>query len=160
VRPPEVLEGHLMDKKSYFCQKCRQKHDYTSRIGSQHTKYISAPSRIIRRISQPTSTQNIEKTFKSSNKIVQLIGNYRKSSRKGVESSSRLRAVNTYTSSNKISHFIGSYLESYRKGVDSFGIWWTIFQVSIWSFAFIFVLLATIILVVYLPKIEMIYWEL
>ena len=171
VRPLEVSEGHLMDKKSYFCQKCKQKHDYTSRIGSLHTKYITAPSRIIRRVSQATSTQNIEKTYKSSNKIAQLISSYRNRSGKGAKSSNRIirrmskptqskTNENTYAYSNKFSYFIGSYLESYRKGVENFGIWWTIFQVSIWSFAFIFVLLATIILVVYLPKIEMIYWEL
>jgi hypothetical protein len=55
---------------------------------------------------------------------------------------------------------IRGYRESYRIGVEKFGVWWKIFQISIWSFVLIFVLMAVIILVVYLPKIEMIYWEL
>jgi hypothetical protein len=55
---------------------------------------------------------------------------------------------------------IRGYIESYRKGVEKFGIWWTIFQLSIWGFVLIFILTAVIIVVVYLPKIEMIYWDL
>ena len=55
---------------------------------------------------------------------------------------------------------IQGYKKSYRNGVEKFGIWWTIFQISIWSFVLIFILTAVIIVVVYLPKIEMIYWDL
>jgi len=55
---------------------------------------------------------------------------------------------------------IQGYRESYRKGVEKFGIWWTVFQLSIWGFVLIFILTALIIMVVYLPKIEMIYWDL
>ena len=55
---------------------------------------------------------------------------------------------------------IKGYQESYRIGVEKFGVWWKIFHISIWSFVLIFILTAVIILVVYLPKIEMIYWEL
>jgi hypothetical protein len=55
---------------------------------------------------------------------------------------------------------IRGYRESYRIGVEKFGVWWKIFQLSIWSFVLIFILTAVIILVVYLPKIEMIYWQL
>ena len=52
------------------------------------------------------------------------------------------------------------YRESYRKGVEKFGIWWTVFQVSIWGFVLIFIVTAVIIFVFYLPKIEMINWKL
>jgi hypothetical protein len=52
------------------------------------------------------------------------------------------------------------YRDSYRKGVEKFGIWWTVFQVSIWGFILIFILTAVIIFVFYLPKIEMINWKL
>ena len=55
---------------------------------------------------------------------------------------------------------IQGYRASYRIGVEKFGIWWTIFQLSIWGFVLIFILTAVIIMVVYLPKIEMIYWDL
>ncbi len=55
---------------------------------------------------------------------------------------------------------IQGYRESYRNGVEKFGIWWTVFQLSIWGFVLIFILTALIIMVVYLPKIEMIYWDL
>jgi len=55
---------------------------------------------------------------------------------------------------------INGYRESYRKGVEKFGIWWTVFQLSIWGFIMIFIVTAIVILVVYLPKIEMIKWEL
>jgi len=47
------------------------------------------------------------------------------------------------------------YRESYHKGVEKFGGWWTVFHLSMWSFVAIFVLAAIIILVFYLPKIEM-----
>ena len=50
--------------------------------------------------------------------------------------------------------------ESYRKGIEKFGVWWTVFQISIWGFILILVLAAVIIFVIYLPKIEMIHWEL
>ncbi len=68
---------------------------------------------------------------------------------------------------NKIRHLpksirdaIIGYRESYRKGVEKFGIWWTVFQISIWGFVLIFLLTAIIIFVIYLPKIEMINWKL
>ena len=44
--------------------------------------------------------------------------------------------------------------------MEKFGILWTIFQLSILGFVLIFILTAVIIMVVYLPKIEMIYWDL
>jgi len=59
-----------------------------------------------------------------------------------------------------IKEAITGYRESYRKGVEKFGVWWTVFQISIWGFILILVLAAVIIFVIYLPKIEMIHWEL
>ena len=55
---------------------------------------------------------------------------------------------------------IDGYRKSYRNGVEKFGVWWTVFQLSIWGFIMIFIVTAIVIFVVYLPKIEMIYWEL
>ncbi len=47
------------------------------------------------------------------------------------------------------------YRESYHKGVEKFGVWWTVFHLSMWSFVAIFIMAAILILVVYMPKIEM-----
>ena len=59
-----------------------------------------------------------------------------------------------------IKEAVKGYRESYRKGVEKFGVWWTIFQLSIWGFILILVIAAVIIFVVYLPKIDMLHWEL
>ena len=59
-----------------------------------------------------------------------------------------------------ISDAINGYMKSYRNGVEKFGIWWTVFQLSIWGLVLVFIVTAIIIVVVYLPKIEMIHWEL
>ncbi len=59
-----------------------------------------------------------------------------------------------------IKEAIIGYRESYKKGVEKYGKWWTIFQLSIWGFILIFIVTAVLIFVVYLPKIEMINWEL
>lgn len=61
---------------------------------------------------------------------------------------------------NRIIDFIQGYRESYKNGIEKYGVWWKIFQLSIWGFVLIFLLTALIIVVVYLPKIEMIHWEL
>ena len=53
-----------------------------------------------------------------------------------------------------IKEAIIGYRESYRKGVEKFGVWWTVFQISIWGFILIFIVTAVIIFVLYLPKIE------
>lgn len=55
---------------------------------------------------------------------------------------------------------INGYRKSYKVGVEKFGVWWKVFQISIWAFVLIFIITAVIIFVVYVPKIEMIYWEL
>lgn len=55
---------------------------------------------------------------------------------------------------------ITGYRKSYKAGVEKFGVWWKVFQISIWAFVLIFIITAVIIFVVYVPKIEMIYWDL
>ena len=60
---------------------------------------------------------------------------------------------------NKIPSFmrrvIIDYKESYYKGVKKFGVWWTVFHLSVWAFIAIFVMTAILILVFNLPKPEM-----
>lgn len=50
---------------------------------------------------------------------------------------------------------IVGYQESYHKGVEKFGVWWTVFHLSMWAFIAIFLLAAILMLVIYLPKAEM-----
>ncbi len=47
------------------------------------------------------------------------------------------------------------YQESYHNGVEKFGVWWTVFHLSMLSFVAIFIMTAILILVVYLPRLEM-----
>ncbi len=60
----------------------------------------------------------------------------------------------------KLKRFIHGYRESYMNGVEKFGVWWTVFQLSLWSFALIFLLTAVLVFVVYLPKVEILNWNL
>jgi ABC-type multidrug transport system permease subunit len=60
----------------------------------------------------------------------------------------------------KQKRLIHGYRESYSNGVEKFGVWWTVFQLSLWSFALIFLFTAVLVFVVYLPKAEMLDWEL
>jgi hypothetical protein len=51
--------------------------------------------------------------------------------------------------------FIIEYQESYHKGVIKFGPWWTVFHLSMWAFVAIFIMAAILLLVFYLPRLEM-----
>ena len=57
--------------------------------------------------------------------------------------------------SSSIKQAIVDYQESYHKGLEKFGIWWAVFHLSMWAFVAIFFVTAIMILVVYLPKVEM-----
>ena len=63
-------------------------------------------------------------------------------------------------SSNRVLSFIRDYQTSYQKGIEIYGIWWKVFQLSIWSIISIFLLTAIIIFVMFLPKIDFINWML
>jgi len=49
-----------------------------------------------------------------------------------------------------------AYEKSYREGVEKFGIWWKVFQWSMWFFILIFIGTAVVAFVFFLPKIEMV----
>lgn len=51
---------------------------------------------------------------------------------------------------DRIKDFIQGYVESYRRGREKFGVWWTIFTVSMWLVVLILLSTAMIIAVVYL----------
>ena len=55
---------------------------------------------------------------------------------------------------SSIRQAIIEYQESYHIGVEKFGVWWTIFHLSMWAFVAVFFIAAIMILVVYLPKAE------
>lgn len=63
-------------------------------------------------------------------------------------------------SSNLIKSFIKDYQKSYHKGIEMYGVWWKVFQLSIWSIILIFLLTASIIFIIFLPKIDFLNWML
>ncbi len=67
---------------------------------------------------------------------------------------SRFKEKISNTSKN-LRNAILNYRESYRNGVAKFGVWWKIFQLSMWSLVLIFFITAALILIFYIPKLEM-----
>ena len=124
-----------MSENNYYCQKCGHNHRYTSKIGKKHLQYKTSSHNAPRKLTK------VQENVQSVHEPEQTTPNKNKEK------------------SNRISQFIQDYHTSYRKGVEKFGVWWTIFQLSIWSLALIFILTALIIFVVYLPKVEMLYWN-
>jgi len=45
-----------------------------------------------------------------------------------------------------------AYEASYRRGVEKFGFWWKVFNWSMWLFILIFVSMAVIAFIIYLPQ--------
>lgn len=145
-----------MSENSYYCPKCKRNHRYTSKIGQEHLKYKEDDI-----TPEPEKTQEI-------NQIEEIV------TEEDAEDQDNLPVIEDEDSvlpevvgekvperkRNRISKFIHGYRRSYKVGVEKFGIWWKIFQLSIWSLALIFLITAAIIFIIYLPKIEMIYWEL
>jgi hypothetical protein len=125
-----------VSEKNYYCQKCGHNHRYTSKIGKKHLQYKTISHNVPRK---PAKVQENVQSVYEPEQTTPIINKEK---------------------SNWISLFVQDYRASYRKGVEKFGVWWTIFQFSLWSLALIFILTALIIFVVYLPKVEMLYWYL
>jgi hypothetical protein len=49
-----------------------------------------------------------------------------------------------------------AYERSYKKGVEKYGVWWKVFQWSMWLFILVFIGTAVVAFVFYLPKLEVI----
>jgi len=45
-----------------------------------------------------------------------------------------------------------AYEASYRRGVEKYGFWWKVFNWSMWLFVLIFVSMAVIAFIIYLPQ--------
>ena len=145
-----------MSETFYYCQKCGHNHRYDSKIGIRHIKYKMEDPTIQIQPEEPTITvqdQNATGYVQNDISIDQTVEQDQLLQEQPQISQERIKR-------NKLSEFIHGYARSYRNGVEKFGIWWKIFQLSIWSLALIFLITAAIIFIIYLPKIEMIYWEL
>ena len=135
---------------------CGHRHRYDSKIGIRHIKYKIEDPSIQTQPQEPTITvqdQNATVYIQDDITIDQNVEPDQLVPEQTQISQERIKG-------NKLSRFIHGYAESYRIGVEKFGIWWKIFQLSIWGLALIFLITAALIFIIYLPKIEMIYWEL
>jgi len=128
-------EWSTVSEKIYYCQKCGHNHRYTSKIGKKHLKY------------KPSSRYAFIKPVKIQEKVQP-------------NEPEQTTPINDREKRNRFSKVIQDYRQSYRNGVEKFGVSWTVFQLSLWSLTLIFILTAAIIFVVYLPKVEMLYWDL
>ncbi len=48
-----------------------------------------------------------------------------------------------------------NYQEGYRKGVEKFGVWWKVFHWSMWGFVLVFFVTAALVLIFYVPRLQM-----
>lgn len=55
---------------------------------------------------------------------------------------------------SKIKNSILAYQRTYRNGVEKYGLWWKIFNWSMWGFILVFLFTAVIIFVYYLPLMQ------
>ena len=151
----KIGEKHLQYKENsmYYCTKCKHNHTYTSKIGEKHLQYKEdlteqADSRLPRVEPDDQSVSNLfddkDSILAEEDMIPDLIVDDKE-------------YIDTRPS-NRLGRFIYDYRRSYRKGTEKFGVWWKVFQLSIWSIILIFLITAGIILVVYLPQIDMINW--
>ena len=62
---------------------------------------------------------------------------------------------NTRKLPGSIKQAILDYEESYRRGVENYGVWWKVFNWSMWAFILIFMGTAVIFFVFYLPWLQM-----
>jgi len=123
-----------VSEKIYFCIKCGHNHRLSSKIGKKHLQYKTSSQDTPRK-----SAYNQENVQPDTQEQTRLL----------------IKEKNS-----RFSEFIQDYRQSYRNGVEKFGYWWTVFQLSLWSLVLIFILTAVIIFVVYLPKVEMLLWDL
>ena len=163
----------------YYCRKCQHNHKYTSKIGQKHLKYKEDPPKTTEQDNKPP---DIHETFpqeetlikpEDPNQISNLLDepdtNFQEAPTYADETTENIDSdisteikidedIVEKSSSNRIVRFIRDYQRSYQRGIEKFGIWWKVFQLSIWGIILIFLIMAGIIFVVYLPKIDMINW--
>ena len=121
-----------MSEKTFYCSKCDHYHRYTSKIGVKHLQY---------KTSAPTISKNTLLIHDNDHPI---------------QEQEHIIPEKIKGNSKNKKGLIQGYRDSYRNGVEKYGLWWTIFNLSMWSFVLIFLLTAGIIFVVYLPMIRLI----
>ena len=178
-----------MASKLFFCEKCEHNHRFDSKIGQRHLQYQKSVPKQVKAPKKPKKTDT-KKTVISPKAVIRKVKPKKSSITKPkqipkkiqpeqLEDQSKTTLIKPIEkkiikkdlqkssikptekpSGNRLTRFIRGYFESYRRGVERFGIWWKVFQFSIWSIVFILLITAILVFVVYLPRIEMIYWDL
>ena len=140
----------------YYCTKCKHNHFITSKIGENHLKHKTNNY-------ESLIKQEIKKVQKSEKKVIVQVSANKSPKKVELENNAINKSINeTNTkeneSSNLIVRYMKDYQKSYRKGIENYGVWWKIFQLSIWAIVLILLLTASIIFIVFLPKIDLINW--
>ena len=123
-----------MSEKIYYCIKCGHNHRLSSKIGKKHLQYKTSSQDTPRKSSY--NQENVQPDTPEQTRLL-------------------IKEKNS-----RFYEFIQDYRQSYRNGVEKFGVWWTVFQLSLWSLTMVFMLTAMIIFVFYLPKVETLNWDL
>ena len=115
----------------YYCTKCKHNHFITSKIGKNHLKHKTNNSGSLIK-------QEIKKVQKSEKKVIVQVSINKSPTKVELENNTINESINeTNTkeneSSNLIVRYIKDYQKSYRKGIENYGVWWKIFQLSIWA---------------------------
>lgn len=135
----------------YYCTKCQHNHFYSSKIGKKHIEYNKiSPSPKIKQETRPIqkSEDDIQEQVSASILVKEELD----------ISVINDEDIQDKRSSNRVIKFIRDYQRSYKTGIEMYGVWWKIFQLSIWSIISIFLVTASIIFIVFLPKIDVINW--
>ena len=134
----------------YYCKECQRNHKSSSKIGKEHLKYKKI---IIKRIKPH---QNISKIKENQTKFQKQNTFNETQSHSDKEDLNNIVKDENELRSNPVATFVRGYQKSYRKGYDKYGVWWKIFQLSIWNIVLTLLLTASIIFIVFLPKIDFI----
>ena len=138
----------------YYCKECQRNHKHSSKIGKEHLKYKKI---IIKRIKPQ---HNINKIERNQTKVQKqnVFNEILKPSSDDKEENKlkNLVEVERESRSNPVANLVRGYKKSYRKGYEKYGVWWKVFQLSIWSIVLTLLLTASIIFIVFLPKIDFI----
>ena len=128
-----------LSKGLYYCTKCKRRHRLNSKIGKDHIEYRLVP------VEEKPDTKETVKIEQK--KVI-------------IEQETVKTEQETKPSSNRLSSFISGYSKSYKAGVEKFGVWWKIFQLSVWVIILTLLSVAAIIFIFYLPRLESIFWRL
>lgn len=142
----------------YYCSKCKHNHFYSSEIGKKHLEFKKNNNET-KIITENKPVQNNGKDDQKQENTIKFL-NEVEFDNNTIYNESTDKNIKSEEPSNRVAKFIRDYQKSYKKGIELYGIWWKIFQLSIWSIILVFLLTAIIIFIVFLPKIDFINWML